>query len=1258
MDKSWMETNRISKSYVDGVAAFTDYAVHNLQKTGNIDPRVNKKHIYIPCPCTKCLNHIEHKVEEVQYHLYRHGIDISYTKWTKHGEEDEPSISAPKPVNATTEFVDDMDFAYIPTDGPATVEMVNATKDNFDVDDLVKFQELLLDAEKPLYEGCPDFTKLSAIVKLLNLKGKYGASDKFFTELLGLIKKMLPAGNEMVEKTYQAKKVMRLMGSGYKKIHVCINNCLLYWKNDKDLTACRTCGTSRWKVDNKTKKVYENIPAKVMWYFPIIPRLQRLFKIESISEDLRWHATRRITDGVLRHPADSQAWRTIDEKFPEIAEDTRNLRLGISADGVDVNTGNRHHSVWPVLTVIYNLPPWLCMKRKFINLSVLISGYPGNDIDVFLEPLVDDLHTLFETGVDTYDASTKDNFNLRAVVLWTINDYPALGTLCGCPYSGFKGCVVCGKDTNCVRLSASSKQSYVGHRRYLPYNHPFRKQKKAFNGQQEFLQAPIPMTGEQIYNEVKHIENKWGKGKRTNNNASENQEDTRGRGGKIQKQKRNTTEEEGSSSQVNGQNGVYWKKFNIWYRKLKYWRHNPVPHCIDFMHVEKNVAESIVGTLLHVPGKTKDGLNARLDLAELGVKPELFAMQDEDKTTLPPAGYTLTNAEKDIFCETLHNIKVPEGYCSNFSSLVNLKDRKLIGLKSHDYHMLMQEFLPIAIRSIMHPPTRYAIIRFCFFFKSICSKEIILQELDKMQAELVVTLCLLEKFFPPSFFDIMIHLTVHLTREVKLCGPICFRWMYPFERCMKVIKGHVRNRNKPEGCIAEETIAEETIEFFSEYHKSMETIGIPPDKHETYENEEGKPLSAGKSSEVSAELFQKAHLYVIQNTDEIVPYIERHKQVLKTENPGKRIAFLENEHSKSFAKWLRKEVERELAISKESVSETVRWISYGPRATVVKYDAYNINGYTFRTKCHDGKVYQNSGVSVEAIDLHISKEVATTRQAFYYGVLQEIWVLDYRFRQIPLFKCDWVNHRAGGVKRDNLGYTLVDLNNLGHKVDPFILASQARQVFYVKDQIDKKLSIVFKTPPKNYKDTYDEVDEEFSTVIHQRNDNILPCVNRRDLGNESRDDYYRTDCGACICTLHLYIAFAACICKQAFAHCICRLHMHIAFVHCICSLLLQASICTLHLQAKARPASCKYAKDLEGIVGCVIWVERHTGRSDAETTRVWDARSEDFTMLGVSMCKLEYEGAESELLRRRVESCIDDVEERAGVSGVARERQE
>ena len=169
-----------------------------------------------------------------------------------------------------------------------------------------------------------------------------------------------------------------------------------------------------------------------------------------------------------------------------------------------------------------------------------------------------------------------------------------------------------------------------------------------------------------------------------------------------------------------------------------------------------------------------------MDLIHFGLKPELQARIEGNKTTLPAASYTLTTEEKTMFCETLYNLRVPQGYCSNFSSLVSLKDRKLIGLKSHDYHMLMQQFLPIAIRSIMPKSTRDGITRFCFIFKSICSKEIKVKELDKLQEELCVTLCLLEKYFPPSFFDVMVHLTVHLIREVKLCGPVCFRWMYPF----------------------------------------------------------------------------------------------------------------------------------------------------------------------------------------------------------------------------------------------------------------------------------------------------------------------------------------------------------------------------------------------------------------------------------------------------------------------------------------------
>lgn len=176
--------------------------------------------------------------------------------------------------------------------------------------------------------------------------------------------------------------------------------------------------------------------------------------------------------------------------------------------------------------------------------------------------------------------------------------------------------------------------------------------------------------------------------------------------------------------------------------------------------------------MLNVLGNKKDGVNGRLDLVELEIKPKLFAKIEEDKTIVPLAGYTLTNTEKDIFGETLYDIRVPHGYCSKLSSLFNLKDVKLIGLKSDDYHMLMQEFFPIAILSILHQPIRYIIIRFFFFFKSIYSKNIILEKVDNMQQQVCVTLCLLEKFFPPLFFDIMVHLTMHLTSEVKLYGPV------------------------------------------------------------------------------------------------------------------------------------------------------------------------------------------------------------------------------------------------------------------------------------------------------------------------------------------------------------------------------------------------------------------------------------------------------------------------------------------------------
>ena len=120
-----------------------------------------------------------------------------------------------------------------------------------------------------------------------------------------------------------------------------------------------------------------------------------------------------------------------------------------------------------------------------------------------------------------------------------------------------------------------------------------------------------------------------------------------------------------------------------------------------------------------------------------------------------------------------------------------MEELKLSGLKSHDYHVLKQQLLPVAIRSVLPKHVRYAITRLRFFFNALYAKVMDVSRLNDLQQGIVVTLGLLEKYFPPSIFDIMLHLTVHLVREVRLCGLVYIKWMYPFERYMKVLKGYV-----------------------------------------------------------------------------------------------------------------------------------------------------------------------------------------------------------------------------------------------------------------------------------------------------------------------------------------------------------------------------------------------------------------------------------------------------------------------------------
>ena len=229
---------------------------------------------------------------------------------------------------------------------------------------------------------------------------------------------------------------------------------------------------------------------------------------------MRWHSNGRKCDGLLQHAADSPQWKKIDSLYLEFGSDRINLRLGLATDGMNLygNLSSKHSS-WPVLLIIYNLSYWLCMKKKYIMLSMMISGprQPGNDIDVYPSPLIEDLRLLWDEGIEVFNAYEKVNFNLRVLLLCTINNFPAYGNLSGYCVKGHRACLICEENTSYHKLKHGRKTCYIVHRRFLKRNHPYLRLKKAFNGCQEDRTAPPPLTGEEVYNRVCQVEVTYGK---------------------------------------------------------------------------------------------------------------------------------------------------------------------------------------------------------------------------------------------------------------------------------------------------------------------------------------------------------------------------------------------------------------------------------------------------------------------------------------------------------------------------------------------------------------------------------------------------------------------------------------------------------------------------------------------------------------------------------------------------------------------------
>ncbi|KAM1948029.1 hypothetical protein ACFX15_008273 [Malus domestica] len=884
-----------------------------------------------------------------------------------------------------------------------------------------KFERLLKQAQRELYPGCEGFSVLTAIVEFMHGKVMFGMSNTCYDYFMALFKRMLPKDNVLPPSHYEADKILKDLGLGCEKIHACKYDCVLFYKENKALDQCPVCNEPRYHKSSPDKK--RKIPRKVLRYFPLKPRLQRLYMSVHTANAMRWHKEKRVDDDVMRHPADGIAWKEFDNIYPDFAADPRNVRLGLATDGFNpFNNMSKPYSMWPVVVVPYNFPPWRCMKKEFSIMTLLIPGdkAPGREIDVYLRPLIDELKELWENGVPTYDKATNYVFNLRAALMWTINDFPAYANLSGWGTKGYNACPVCNEDGTSKRFS--DKICYMGHRRWLPWNHAWRDNKDSFDGRTEYRARPREFSGEEILAQVANL-NFGRMGKHDNN---------------PDKKMKKTPEHRN------------WSKNSVFF-ELEYWSKLKIRHNLDVMHIEKNVSDSVVGTILDLEGKSKDTHKARNDLMNLGIKENLWLEWDGSKWNKGHPFYTVEPKFQKEFLEFLKWVKYPDGYAASISRNVKVGEKKISGLKHHDCHVLLQRLIPVGIRKFLPENVVEPIIELSSFFQQICAKTLCVVDLERLKENIVYILCKLEQIFPPAFFDVMIHVMIHLVDEAILAGPVNFRWMYPIERLLGRYKRYVQNKAHPKGSITAVYLSNESLTFCGMYLRNVESSfnrrernidgGVQLEKLSVFA-QIAKLFMGSSSVEFTSADMKIVEWFIFNNCDEVTPFLEEHEEIIKRESSSN----VEQRHKDKFPSWFREHM-RSLGKEKsplynDELFELVRGV-----VRAETYQGCVVNGVKFVVAERDDRlITQNSGV-------YVPGDVDTGELEFYGKLTSVIELLYRQGYKVVLFKCHWFNtnpSRRGSIKRD---YHLISVNTntRWYDNDPYILATQAKQVFYVAD---------------------------------------------------------------------------------------------------------------------------------------------------------------------------------------------------------------
>ncbi|XP_050222682.1 uncharacterized protein LOC126672773 [Mercurialis annua] len=433
----------------------------------------------------------------------------------------------------------------------------------------------------------------------------------------------------------------------------------------------------------------------------------------------------------------------------------------------------------------------------------------------------------------------------------------------------------------------------------------------------------------------------------------------------------------------------------------------------------------------------KNHAKSREELNDICDRPELA--KNPVTGRFPKAMYALDKDGKKALLEWIKLIRFPDGYASNLSRCVDTIGLKMHGMKSHDCHIFMQRLLPIALRELLPKEVWEPLTELSIFFRELTSTSLTEKDLDRMRLEIPKILCKLERIFPPSFFDSMEHLPVHLPIYIDMS---CSLTEACGIRYLRKLEKKVNNKGRVERSISSGYLNEETAKFAAYYFSEGDPM-IPerPQRNEVYDievDDDVDRLSIFKPHGQSVGACRKRYLedseivadrtYVLLNYSEIENYREVFEGELRRENPEISISQIEAKFESQFAYWFQQHVQDPTVCTNPFILSLAK----GPLRSVKTFKGYRVNRFKFQTQAYgEEQLTMNSGVCVKGTQYVDSEND-------FYGMT-------------VLFKCEWFDPARNSGTISNKKYNMVDINNRKryNKYEPFILTEQADQVHYL-----------------------------------------------------------------------------------------------------------------------------------------------------------------------------------------------------------------